>query len=99
MGMHDNSKFVFSETFMNTTGKRSGSGFIGVILGMIGGIAIIALMVGYFLEIPNTLEMTGKILELIAASTILLGVRKIAGGVASKNSNNGNNSDNTIEKG
>jgi hypothetical protein len=78
MSKFNEKKFRFAETFTNTNGKTSGSGFIGVSLGVIAGLAIIALMVGYFLEIPNTLEMMGKILELIFASALLLGVRKVA---------------------
>lgn len=71
-------KFRFSETFTNTNGKTSGSGFIGIILGLIAGGAFIAAMVGYFLQIPNTIEVMEQMLKLIAASTILLGVRKMA---------------------
>ena len=55
MPKFDAKKFVFHETFTNANGKTSGSGFIGVILGLIAGAAF------------------------IAASTILLGVRKIGG--------------------
>jgi len=72
-------KFVFRETFTNTNGKQSASGFIGVILGLIAAISFIATMVGYFLKIPNTIEVMEQMLKLIAASTILLGVRKISG--------------------
>jgi hypothetical protein len=84
MGKYDRSKFVFSETFNNSTGKTSGSGFIGVVLGMIAGAGIIAGTVGYFLEIPNTLEYLGIVLKLVAASTLLLGVRRLSGDFNSK---------------
>lgn len=78
MSDFDAKKFRFSETFTNTNGKTSGSGFIGVMLGVIAGASFIAAMVGYFLEIPNTIEVMEQMLKLIAASTILLGVRKVA---------------------
>jgi len=79
MSNFNKNKFTFSETFTNTTGKTSGSGFIGVILGLIAGGSIIATMVGYFLQIPNTIEVMGELLKLVAAATLLLGVRKVSG--------------------
>jgi len=79
MSKFDANKFRFRETFTNYNGKTSGSGFVGVILGLIAGAAFIAAMVGYFLEIPNTIEVMEQMLKLIAASTILLGVRKVSG--------------------
>ena len=75
--MYNKNKFVFSETFNNSSGKTSGSGFIGVILGLIGGLGFIAGIFGYFFEIDLTIDFLGEILKLITASTILLGVRKI----------------------
>ena len=78
MGTFDHKKFRFAETFTNTNGKTSGSGFIGVILGLIAGGAFIGAMVGYFLEIPNTIEVMEQMLKLIGASTLLLGVRKLS---------------------
>jgi ABC-type transport system involved in cytochrome c biogenesis permease subunit len=79
-----NKKFVFHETFMNINGKASGSGFIGVVLGLIAGVAFIATIVGYFYKMPNTVEVMGEILKLVAAATLLLGVRKVAGAVNKK---------------
>lgn len=78
MGKFNEKQFKFSETFTNTNGKTSATGFIGVVLGLIAGAAFIAAMVGYFLKIPNTIEVMEQMLKLIAASTILLGVRKMA---------------------
>ena len=86
MGMgYNRSKFVFSETFNNASGKTSGSGFVGVILSLIAGAGIIAGTFGYFFEIPNTLEFLGIMLKLVAAATILLGIRKLSGDFNSKN--------------
>ena len=78
MKTFDEKKFHFYETFTNTNGKTSGSGFAGVILSLIAGLSIIAAMVGYFLEIPNTIEVMEKLLQLVFASALLLGVRKVA---------------------
>ena len=79
-------KFRFKETFTNFNGKSSGSGFIGVYLGLIAGIGILAGIFGYFFQIPETMAFFGEILKLVVASTILLGVRKVGGQViASKN--------------
>ncbi len=78
-------KFVFHETFTNINGKSSGSGFIGVMLGLVAAAAIIALVVGYFLQLPNTVEVLGKILELVGFVIVLLGVRKISGNFSKTN--------------
>ena len=72
-------KFKFHELCTNNTGKNSGSGFIGVILGVTAVIMIAAGTFGYFFDLPNTLEYLGIGLKVIAASTILLGVRKVSG--------------------
>ena len=85
MGMFNRSKFVFSETFNNANGKTSGSGFIGVILGLIAGAGIISCIVGFFLQMPNTIELLGEILKLVAAVTVLLGIRKLSGDFNRKN--------------
>jgi hypothetical protein len=86
MGMgYNRSKFVFSETFNNQSGKTSGSGFIGVILSLIAGAGIVAGTFGYFFNLPNTLEFLGVMLKLVAAATILLGVRRLSGDFNSKN--------------
>lgn len=77
-------RFIFRETFTNTNGKTSGSGFIGVILGIVAALSFVAAMVGYFLELPNTVEVMGEMLKLVAASTVLLGVRKITPRIGQK---------------
>jgi len=98
MSKFDANKFKFKETFTNTNGKTSGSGFIGIILGLVAAAAFIAAMVGYFYEIPNTVEVMGEMLKLVAASTILLGVRKIAPRFGNGKENpDGNNSDTTLK--
>lgn len=80
MGRYNRSKFVFSETFNNSSGKTSGSGFSGIILILVGAACFIAAMVGYFLEIPNTLEVMGKIVIILSLASALLGLRKFVGG-------------------
>jgi len=77
MSMYEKSKFRFSETFNNSNGKTSGSGFTGVILGLIGGVGFICGTFGYFLGVEETMLYMGEVLKLIAAATILLGVRKV----------------------
>lgn len=78
MSKFNEKTFKLKETFTNTNGKSSASGFIGVILGVIAGLSFIATMVGYFLQLPQTVEVMGQILMLVGASTVLLGVRKMA---------------------
>lgn len=84
MGEFNENRFIFHETFMNTNGKTSGSGFIGVILGLVAAASFLAAIVGYFLEIPDTLSIMNKILEISLISASLLGVRKIAGVLTKK---------------
>ena len=75
---YDKNKFVFKELTMNANGKQSGSGFIGVILGMIAAASFIATMFGYFLGIPNTTEVMSMVIQMVFAVSVLLGVRKAA---------------------
>jgi len=87
--------FSFNELVSNNDGKSSGSGFIGVYLGIIGGVAFLAGMGGYFIQIPNTVDVLGKVMELIFAVTILLGVRKV-GAVISAGKNNSSTEESTV---
>ena len=102
-GKYDGSKFVFSETFSNSNGKSSGSGFAGVMLFMIGGVSFLAAMVGYFMQIPNTLEVMGKIVIILSLSAALLGVRKFMGTPTSvttgESTDNDDNHDNNHDNG
>jgi len=77
--MYNKSKFRFSETFNNNDGKTSGSGFIGVWLGLIAGFGFVAGTFGYFFGLADTIEYLGLVLKLVGASAILLGARKIVG--------------------
>jgi len=80
MGKYNHSKFVFSETFNNRDGKTSGSGFGGIILLLVGAACFISAMAGYFMQLPNTLEVMGKIIIVLTLGASLLGVRKFVGG-------------------
>lgn len=77
MGMTDKSKFVFSETFNNSDGKTSGSGFAGILLTIVGAACFMAAMVGWFIEKPDVIEVMGKIIILLTIAGGLLGVRKV----------------------
>ena len=66
MGKLNRSKFVFSETFNNRDGKTSGSGFMGIMLGLIGSVCFIGAMVGWFLQIPDVIEVMGKIIIILS---------------------------------
>jgi hypothetical protein len=76
---YDKSKFRFSETFNNSNGKTSGSGFIGVITGILTTVAFSVAMVGWWVGKPDILDIFDKILQLGLLSAALLGVRKISG--------------------
>jgi hypothetical protein len=77
--MLDKSKFKFSETFNNSSGKTSGSGFVGVITGLLTVVAFAVAMVGWWMGKPNILEVFDKILQMGLLSTALLGIRKVSG--------------------
>jgi len=76
---YDKSKFRFSETFNNSDGKTSGSGFIGVIFGLTAAICFIIIMAGWWLGKPDVLEVFDRALQLGLLSAALLGVRKVSG--------------------
>ena len=101
---NDVHKFVFAELFNNHSGKTSGSGFIGVMMGLVGCLAFIAAIVGFFMELPNVIDFMQQTIFFIGAATVLLGVRKFTG-EGPMNKSNSNNSIvskptiNDIEKG
>jgi hypothetical protein len=76
---YDKSKFRLSETFNNNDGKTSGSGFIGVLMGLCAIISFLTVLVGWWLHQADILEMFDKVLQLGLLSAALMGVRKISG--------------------
>ena len=76
----EKSKFRLSETFNNKDGKTSGSGFIGVIFGLISGAAFITGIVGWWMGIEGSMELFDMILKFAGISALLLGARKITSG-------------------
>lgn len=82
MNNFEKGKFRFSETFNNSNGKTSGSGFTGVILGIVTALSWIVLMTAFiFSDIKSDaiVEMTSQTLALGGVSALLLGARKVAG--------------------
>ena len=71
-------RFILSEVFNNNSGKTSGSGFIGVIMGLVGCLGFIAATVGYFLQKPDTIPFMQQTIFFIGSATVLLGVRKFS---------------------
>jgi hypothetical protein len=76
---YNKSKFKFSETFNNKDGKTSGSGFIGVITGLVGTFLIFAGVFAFFFKYPEALGFLGLGLKVILISASLMGVRKVGG--------------------
>ena len=74
----DANKFNFRETFTNSNGKTSGSGFLGIVVGLVGSLTVLTALTGYFLKYPDTMLILGKGIEIIAIGAALLGVRKAA---------------------
>jgi len=85
---YEKSKFRFSETFNNSNGKTSGSGFVGVIMGLTATLAFIAGVVGWYLEFDGVMEFMEKVLKFGSLSAVLMGVRKISGHISERNKNN-----------
>ena len=85
---YEKSKFRFSETFNNSTGKTSGSGFVGVIMGLTATLAFIAGVVGWYFELNDVMEYFEKVIKLGGLSALLMGVRKVSGHLSKNNSNN-----------
>lgn len=88
-------RFIFSEVFNNSDGKTSGSGFIGVIMGLVGCLAFIAAIVGYFMQLPDTIPFMQQTIFFIGSATVLLGVRKFVG----KNKNGDSVESNRLNEG
>lgn len=86
MNDYEKSKFRFSETFNNSDGKTSGSGFVGVIMGLTATLAFIAGIVGWGIGWDLAIEYFEKVIQLGGLSAVLMGVRKVAG-VFDKNKN------------
>jgi len=72
-------RFIFAEVFNNSDGKTSGSGFIGVVMGLVGCLAFVAAIVGYFLQLPDTIPFMQQTIFFIGSATVLLGIRKYTG--------------------
>jgi len=81
-GKHE---FKFTELFINKDGKTSGSGFIGILMGLIGCLAFVAAIVGFFLQLPDVIPFMQQTIFFIGAATVLLGVRKVWGKDVSEN--------------
>ncbi len=79
MTQFDKNKFNFHEVFINESGKQSGSGFIGVLVGLITVAGFISGTVAWFLGVPDTMIYFEKVLQLGGLSAILMGVRKVSG--------------------
>lgn len=79
MNGYDKSKFNLSETFNNGNGKSSGSGLAGLLLTFVGAASFLCAMMGYFLQLPNTIEVMGKIIIILSLAAALLGLRKFVG--------------------
>lgn len=69
-------KFSFIELTMNSNGKQSGSGFIGVITGLIASAAFIAGIIGWYLGNSFIIEYFDQVIKFGGLSALLLGVRK-----------------------
>lgn len=86
MSMYDKSKFRFSETFNNKDGKTSGSGFIGVIIGLVSALVVILGIFAYFFKYDNSLEFMEIGLKGGGVAAALMAARKVGGGfVESRN--------------
>ena len=91
---YEKSKFRFSETFNNSDGKTSGSGFVGVIMGLVATLGSITCMVGWYLGLDDVDVIFDLVLKLGGLSALLMGVRKVSSHISARNGNSNN-----VEKG
>lgn len=68
--------FRWQELIQNTTGKFSGSGTVGVLIGTLSGLGLIVGSIAFFMQMPNTMELFDKFITAMGISALLLGVRK-----------------------
>ena len=80
------SKFSFVQLTKNSDGKQSGSGFIGVIMGLVTTVSFVAVLVAWWLGINGALEVFEKVIQLGFLSAALMGVRKLSGAMIPKKS-------------
>ena len=73
-------QFSIAELFSNSDGKTSASGFIGILVGIIGCLAFTTAIVGYVFNLPNTISVMQQSTIFIGAATALLAARKFAPG-------------------
>lgn len=85
----DINRFKFVETFNNSNGKTSGSGFIGVIGSLVSMLCLILLMIGYLMGLQNTTEVLTSLVLIIGIYTGLLVTRKIVSGKDTTEENKG----------
>ena len=65
-------------------GSASGSGFVGVLMGLCAILGFIAGSIGWFLGIKEVMDYLEFVLQLGLLSAALMGVRKFSGVLASK---------------
>ena len=71
-----NKKFKFQETFTNESNKTSGSGFIGVIMGLVASAAFVAGVIGWYLGNTLIIEYLDQVIKFGGLAALLLGIRK-----------------------
>jgi hypothetical protein len=71
-------KFVIAELFSNEDGKTSASGFVGIMVGIVGCLAFITATVGYVKGIPNSIEVMQQSSIFIGSAVALLAARKFS---------------------
>ena len=79
MSEYEKSRFKFSETFNNSDGKTSGSGFVGVLMGIVAILGFVLGSIGWFIGKELIVEYLEFVLQLGLLSAALMGVRKVTG--------------------
>jgi hypothetical protein len=95
--MFDSKKFRFTELFTNQNGKNSASGFCGLFIIIFGIFFFGITMLGYWKQIPNTLQVMSNVVIFIGIGGTLLGVRKVSGNFIKTNENNENTNNRNSE--
>lgn len=69
---------MIAELFSNFDGKTSASGFVGVLVGIVGCIAFLTATIGYVKGIPDSIEVMQQSSIFIGSAVALLAARKFS---------------------
>ena len=79
MTNYDKGKFFIRELFMNENGKVSGSGFIGIIMGLAATLGFVAGIIGFFWGLDEMSVVLEQSIQFGFYAVMLMSARKLTG--------------------